>query len=213
MMCTRISRKLYGRGSLYIQAARTSSSTTVSTKPLIPEEDRAAVHLQIGRLLMAVMPADKIAERVFNLVNQFNRGAALISDPNEKSRVAELNLLAGKKARAATAYAAACSHLSVGISLLDREGWESRYDLAFNLWLLRAECEFLCGNFQEAEGHISELLERAASKADKAAAYRLRIDLHIIKSEHTKAVDTALECLQLFAIQLSAHPTWEQVRT
>ncbi len=180
---------------------------------LIPEEDRATVHLQIGRLLIAVMPADKIAERIFNLVNQFNRGAALISDPSEKSRVAELNLLAGRKARAATAYAAACSHLSVGISLLDREGWESHYDLAFNLWLLRAECEFLCGNFQEAEGLISELLERAASKADKAAAYRLRIDLHIIKSEHTKAVDTALECLQLFAIQLSAHPTWEQVRT
>jgi predicted ATPase len=99
------------------------------------------------------------------------------------------------------------------MALLRREDWESRYDLAFDLWLLRAECEFLCGNFQEAEGFISELLERAASKADKAAAYRLRIDLHIIKSEHTKAVDTALECLRLFAIQLSAHPTWEQVRT
>jgi predicted ATPase len=67
---------------------------------LIPEEDRARVHLQIGRLLMAVMPADKITERIFNLVNQLNRGAALISDPNEKSRVAELNLLAGRKARA-----------------------------------------------------------------------------------------------------------------
>jgi predicted ATPase/signal transduction histidine kinase len=180
---------------------------------LIPEEDRAKVHLQIGRLLIAAMPPDKIAERIFNLVNQFNRGAALISDPNEKHRVAELNLRAGTKAKASTAYAAARIYLSVGMALLRREDWENRYELAFSLWLLRAECEFLCGNFQEAEGLISELLERAASKADKAAAYRLRIDLHIIKSEHTKAVDTALECLQLFAIQLSAHPTWEQVRT
>ncbi len=180
---------------------------------LIREEDRAKVHLRIGRLLIAAMPADKIAERIFNLVNQFNRGAALISDPNEKQRVAELNLHAGRKAKASTAYAAACIYLSVGSSLLGRKDWESRYELAFNLCLLRAECEFLCGNFAEAENLISEVLERAASKADKAAAYRLRIELHIIRSEHTKAVDTALDCLHLFAIQIAAHPTWEQVRT
>jgi predicted ATPase/signal transduction histidine kinase len=179
---------------------------------LIPEEDRARVHLQIGRLLMAVMPADKITERIFNLVNQLNRGAALISDPNEKSRVAELNLLAGRKARASTAYAGACIYASTGMALLGFEQRERHYQVAFGLRLLRAECEFLCGNFEQAEGFISELLEQAASKADKAAVYRLRIDLHIIKSEHTQAVDTALECLLLFGIQLSAHPTWEQVQ-
>jgi predicted ATPase/signal transduction histidine kinase len=180
---------------------------------LVPEEDRARVHLQIGRRLIAAMPADKIAERIFNLVNQFNRGVALISDPNEKQRVAELNLLAARRARASMAYAGAGIYASAGMGLLGREPWETCYALAFSLWLLRAECEFLCGNFQEAEGFISELLERAASKADKAAAYRLRIDLQMIKSEHTKAVDTALECLHLFAIQFSVHPTWEQVRT
>ena len=54
---------------------------------LIRVEDRAKVHLRIGRLLIAAMPADKIAERIFNLVDQFNRGAALISDPIEKQRV------------------------------------------------------------------------------------------------------------------------------
>jgi len=180
---------------------------------LVPEEDRARVHLQIGRRLNAAMPADKIAECIFNLVNQFNRGVALISDPNEKQRVAELNLRAGTKAKASTAYAAARIYLSVGMALLRREDWESQYELAFNLWLLRAECEFLSGNFDEAQRLISELLERAVSKADKAAAYRLRIDLYAVKSEHSKAADSALECLRLFGIELSAHPTWEQVRT
>ncbi len=160
---------------------------------LVPEEDRARVHLQIGRRLIAAMPADKIAERIFNLVNQFNRGVALISDPNEKQRVAELNLRASTKAKASTAYAAARIYLSVGMALLRREDWESRYELAFNLWLLCAECEFLSGNFDEAQRLISELLERAVSKADKAAAYRLRIDLYAVKSEHSKAADSALD--------------------
>jgi predicted ATPase/signal transduction histidine kinase len=179
---------------------------------LIPVEDRAQVHLQLGRLLMAVMPAERIAEGIFNLVNQLNRGAVLISDPHEKQRVAKLNLHAGRKAKASTAYIAARTYASTGMALLGPEYWESCYEVVFGLWLLRTECEFLCSNFDAAERLISELLERAASKVDKAAVYRLKIDLHIIKSEHTKAVDSALECLRLFGIEISAHPTSEQVQ-
>jgi len=179
---------------------------------LIPEQDRAAVHLQIGRVLMAVMPAGKIAERIFNLISQFNRGAALMSDADERLRVAELNLLAGRKARASMAYAGARIYASTGMSLLGPEEWERHYEIALGLWLLRAECEFLCGNFQQAESLVAEILKRAASKADKAAAYRLKIDLHIIRSEHRKAVDTARACLRLFDIRLPKHPTSEEVR-
>jgi predicted ATPase len=147
-----------------------------ATYSLIPEEIRPAVHLRIGRLLMAKLPADRVAEYIFDVVNQLNRGAALISDPNEKERVAELNLRAGKKAKASSAYAAACSYFSVAMTLLGHEYWKDRCDLAFGLWLERAECEFLSGNFDEAETLISELLVRSSSRRDKAAAYCLRID-------------------------------------
>jgi predicted ATPase len=178
---------------------------------LIPEAMRAEVHLQIGRLLMARMSADELAENVFDVVNQLNRGAALIYELNEKHCVAELKLRAGRKAKASTAYAAACTYLSAGMALVNRKDWEARYGLVFSLWLLRAECEFLCGNFEEAASLISELMERAASKTDKAAAYRLRIDLHNMKSAYQEAVASALECLRLFGVEMPEHPTWEQV--
>jgi len=178
---------------------------------LIPEEMRAEVHLQIGRLLMVRMSADKLAENIFDVVNQLNRGAALIYEQNEKYCVAELNLRAGRKAKASTAYAAACTYLSAGMALVNREDWERRYGLVLSLWLLRAECEFLCGNFEDAASLISELIERAASKTDKAAAYRLRIDLHNMKSAYQEAVGSALECLRLFGVEMPEHPTWEQV--
>ncbi|MBV8136765.1 MAG: GAF domain-containing protein, partial [Deltaproteobacteria bacterium] len=79
------------------------------------------------------------------------------------------------------------------------------------LWLERAECEYLNGNFDEAEKLISELLYRGASKVDRAAAYRLKILLHIMRAEYRQAVDSALECLRLFGIEMPAHPTREQV--
>ncbi len=179
---------------------------------LISEELRAQVHLRIGRLLMARLPADEIAHNIFHVVNQLNRGAALISDANEKQRVAELNVLAGKKAKASAAYAAACGYLFIAMTLVGHEYWKSWYDLASSLWLERAECEFLSGNFGEAETLISELLVRSASIIDKAAVYCLRIDLNVMKSEEPRAVASALECLRLFGIEMSAHPSSEQVQ-
>jgi PAS domain S-box-containing protein len=178
---------------------------------LIPEEHRADVHLRIGRALLASMTADELAEHLFDVANQFNRGAARLVDRDEKAQVATINLRAGRKAKASTAYASACTYLSTGMALLGREGWMNRYALAFGLRLERAECEYLSGHFDEAEELVSEMLARGASKIDKAAACRLKINLHVMKSEIPKGVESALECLRLFGIDMPAHPTREQV--
>src|SRR6202043_1235641 len=110
---------------------------------LIPEEQRAEVHLRIGRALLASMTANDLAEHLFDVANQLNRGAALLVDPDEKARVAAIELRAARKAKASTAYTSACTYLSTGMTLLGREGWKSRYELAFGLWLERPEGEKL----------------------------------------------------------------------
>src|SRR6202161_1861271 len=46
---------------------------------LIPESERAAEHLRIGRVLMSRTPPDDIEEKIFEIVNQLDRGTALIS--------------------------------------------------------------------------------------------------------------------------------------
>ncbi len=179
---------------------------------LIPEEHRAEVHLRIGRVLLASMTADKLAEHLFDVANQFNRGAARLVDQDEKARVSTINLRAGRKAKASAAYASACVYLAAGMALLDERDWGSQYDLMFSLRLERAECEFLTGNFDTAEQLIGELLQRGASKVDQAAAYHLKVLLHTVKSENAQAVASALTCLRLFGIDIPAHPTWEQVQ-
>jgi predicted ATPase len=113
---------------------------------------------------------------------------------------------------ASAAYASASAYFSAGMALLDEGDWGNQYRLTFSLWLERAECEFLTGNFETAERLIAELLQRGASKVDKAAAYHLKIQLQEVKSENTQAVDSALTCLRLFGIDIQAHPTQEQVQ-
>ena len=68
---------------------------------LIPEEQRATAHLRIGRLLVARTPRRRSGKRqIFEIVGQLNRGAALIASQGEREHLAELNLIAGKRAKA-----------------------------------------------------------------------------------------------------------------
>ena len=70
---------------------------------------------------------DELEENIFEIVNQFDRGAALITTPEEREQVAELNLMAGKRAKASTAYASALHYFAAGRALLAEDGWERRY--------------------------------------------------------------------------------------
>src|SRR6266481_4026423 len=179
---------------------------------LIPESERATEHLRIGRVLLASMTGDGLAEHLFDVANQFNRGAALLIDRDEKVLVATIDLSAGRKAKASAAYASAGGYFSAGMALLDEGDWGSHYELTFGLWLERTECELLSGNFEKAEQLIVELLQRAASNVEFADASCLKIHLHLLKGELPRAVDSALRCLRLFGIDIPAHPTWEQVQ-
>ena len=179
---------------------------------LIPAVERAETHLRIGRVLLANMTPDSLAEHLFDVANQLNRGVALLLDRDEKALVATIHLRAGRKAKASAAYASACTYLSAGMALLDERDWSSQYELTFSLWLERAECEHLSGNFENAQRLIGALLQRAASKIDQAAVYRLQVQSHTMKSENQQAVASALTCLRLFGIDIPAHPTWEQVQ-
>ena len=179
---------------------------------LIPEEHRAETHLRIGRVLLASMSADELAERLFDVANQLNQGAARLVDPAEKAQVATIDLRTGRKAKASAAYASASVYFAAGMTLLTEIDWASHYELMFSLFLERAECEFLTGHFDTAEQLLGALLERGKSKVDQAAVYRLQIQLYIVNGKYPQAVSSALRCLRLFGIDIPAHPTWEQVQ-
>jgi serine/threonine protein kinase len=93
---------------------------------LIPDRSRAEVHLQIGRLLVARTLPEKRGEAIFEIVNQLNRGAPLITSQEECEQLAELNLIAAKRAIASSAYASALAYLTTGAALLPEDSWQNR---------------------------------------------------------------------------------------
>ena len=113
----------------------------------------------------------------------------LIDSPEERERIAELNLVAGKRAKTSTAYASALTYFVAGRALLAEESWERRYSLTFALEFQRAECEFLTGDFAAAEERLSMLSRRAKDLADSAAVARLQTELYAALDQNDRAVD------------------------
>jgi PAS domain S-box-containing protein len=177
---------------------------------LIPEELRAEAHLRIGRLLAVHIPPEQRGEAIFDLVNQLNRGAALITSRGEREQLAELNLIAGKRAKASTAYALALKYLVAGAALLPEGSWERRHDLIFSLEFQRAECEFLTGQSAAAEKRLSMLSLRAVNTVELATVTCLRVDLYTALDQSDRAVAVCLDYVRHLDAECSLRPTGEE---
>ena len=121
---------------------------------LIPEALRDEAHLRIGRQLAAHIPPEEREEAIFDIVNQFNRGARL----DHFARRAR----AGGRAQSACGQARKglyCIRLGAEVSgrrcgTVAGRFWERRHELIFALELHRAECEFLTGALGSRRGAV-----------------------------------------------------------
>jgi predicted ATPase/signal transduction histidine kinase len=178
---------------------------------LIPQEVRAEAHLNIGLLLAAHTPPAKREEAIFEIANQLNRGSHLITSIKERERVAELNLIAGRRAKTSTAYDSALKYLGAGSALLTEETWDSNYELVFAIEYLMAECELLTAEKIAAENRLSRLAERARNRHDFCAATRLALTLYMTLDRSDRCVDVFLDWLRRDGTVWSNHPTREDV--
>ena len=178
---------------------------------LIPEELKAHAHLRIGRLLAAETPSAKREEKIFEIVNQLNRGAALITSKEEREQLAEYNLVAGRRAKDSTAYSSALKYLTTGTALLRNDAWKRRHELIFPMELNRAECEFLSGQLAPAEARLTMLSSRAADSVELSAVTCLRADLYMTV-DRDRAVAVCLDYLRHVGVEWSPHPSEEETR-
>ncbi|HCF26890.1 MAG TPA: serine/threonine protein kinase, partial [Cyanobacteria bacterium UBA11049] len=173
---------------------------------LIPENRKQEVHLKVGQLLLKnTSPAER-EEKIFDIVNQFNIGAELITDPSERYELAQLNLMAGRKAKAATAYESALKYLTLGIELLADNSWQSHYHLTLALYVEAVEVQYLTTNFEKAQRLSEIVLAQANSLLDKVKLYELKIQFYIAQNQMIEAIDTALPVVELLGYPLSQNP-------
>jgi predicted ATPase/signal transduction histidine kinase len=168
--------------------------------------ERARIHLQIGRRLAAVTAeADPgRSSMVYEVVNHLNRAIHLIVLPEERAKVGALNLEAGLKAKGAMAYAEALGYLRFAVVALAGDGDKSKLQtVAFHL----AECEFITGRMDEAEARLSALAGQNVDLPFGAEITRLRAAVFTARDRSDLAVKVGLQYLRDAGIDMPARPS------
>ncbi|MEA5515867.1 AAA family ATPase [Nodularia sp. UHCC 0506] len=174
---------------------------------LIPESQKKLTHFKIGQLLLKNTPQKEIETNIFDIANQLNIGIVYLSDNSEKTELSRLNLIAGCKAKASTAYASALKYLETGITLLSEDAWQTEYQLTIGLYNGAAEVAYLNGNFEQMQQWTEVVLQQAKSLLDKVKVYEVKIIADIVQSKQLEAIQTALSILQLLGINFPNEPT------
>jgi PAS domain S-box-containing protein len=176
---------------------------------LIPTAQKQTIHRQVGQLLWQHTPPDEQDHKIFDIVNQLNLAVELTETQAERNELAQLNLMAGKKAKGAAAYEPALNYLETGIELLlqsKEEIWSRDYDLALALYVEAAEAAYLNGDFTVMETLAKVVLQHAKTLLDKVKVYEVKIQACQAQNKPLEAVNTALSVLKLLGLRFPNKP-------
>ena len=188
---------------------------------LLTPDERAEIHLQLGRSLLSHhRPGD---DDLFAIVDHLDRGASLIHDPDEHERLARLHLEASRRARNATAYAAAVRHARAGLDALaaalihtpghDRDATvrpgavQRRYPAhVFQLEREWMHAEAMRGELASADERFDPLVASASSELERAELYRLKAQLDTYHGRPHEAMAAGLAGLYRLGVELLPRP-------
>lgn len=173
---------------------------------LISEDRKMELNRLVGRILLQGTPAAEKGEKLFEIVQHLNPGSDRITSRTEKIELAGLNLAACKKAKGANAYDTALQFAVKGIDLLGKNAWQDDYQLHHDLLMERAECEYLTGNFDQAEAVLASLLENVRSNEEKARIYNSKAIIYAHLGKPMETILAGLGGLYLLGMDLPENP-------
>ncbi|MEG3979834.1 AAA family ATPase [Microcoleus sp. T3B2] len=178
---------------------------------LIPESQKRSTHLKIGQLLLKNTPEAEREERIFDIVNHLNVGVELITPEAEREHLARLNLVAGKKAKGATAYAAAVEYFNIAKELLTANSWQNQYELTLALYTEAAEAAYLSGDFDRMETLASVVESCAKTLLDKVKVYEVQMQACMAQNKLQEALNTGLPVLKHLGVEFPSDPNFSDI--
>ena len=178
---------------------------------LLDDAERAALHLRIGRMLLAAVPADERGEDLFEIVHQLNRAVGLITDPAELIELAELNLQASRKASSSGAYAAAGELLEVALEAIATDGWQTHHELTMSIHRELATAEHLVGHHDRADELTGAALEHVPTELEKAELLAEVVALYTAAGRYNEALETMHRGLKLLGHEFPSGDLQEAV--
>jgi predicted ATPase/signal transduction histidine kinase/tRNA A-37 threonylcarbamoyl transferase component Bud32 len=174
---------------------------------MIDENQKKIYHLHTGNLLLNNTPEEKLEEDIFEIVNHLDAGIDLIKEPSLEINLAGLNLIAGRKAKAANAYEPSMKYLSTGIELLGSNCWKDNYLLTLDLVVETADVSFLLGDYEKMEMMVKIGLDHTEVILERIRIYEIIIQSLIARARLPEALNTATGILNQLGVSISKKPS------
>ncbi len=179
---------------------------------LVEEQELNFLHYRIGKILLDMIEESKRSENIIVIVNQLNYGVHLIKDEAEKIALAQLNLIAGEKAKDSVAYGAAIQYLSTGVNLLPQDCWKKHYALTLGLYENLAASELCIGNQQQASEHFDAIIQHGRSLLEINRTQMLKVSYYCQTGRLQEGLTYGFELLKQVGLHLPLKPTLWQKR-
>ena len=163
---------------------------------LVPEDERALLHLHIGRHLNFSRTLAK-DEQIFEVVRHLNLGSSQMDDQNERWRLAELNVEAARRAKSKTAYAMAVELLRKSLALCGDDKRRMHGDFWFHAMLEQADCLQRNGQYGDAQSVLGQLESATETRIERAQLGIVRIETLQAMGQFRESVAAGLTALQM----------------
>ncbi len=171
---------------------------------LIPNKQKPVIHLEIGKILLARTSKEDLEGNIFSIVDQMNSGLDLLTSESERDSLAELNLLAGKRAKASAAYQPALTYFQTALQLLGNNAWSRQYKLSLSLHEETAEVAVINENYALADSLFTTTISNAKSPLDKVGVYQTQILQAEMRGQLEYNLANAQEILKQLGVNLPA---------
>lgn len=172
----------------------------------VHQTDRLRIHQRVGEHLLKKTPADQLKNAIFDIANHLNTGISGVTGPQERKKLSELNLIAGRQAKTSTAFASSYHYLRTGIELLDEDAWQTNYAFTLSLYTEAAESAYLCSEYRAMDAYLTRIFEMARTTIDKIGAYEIKIEACKAQYLFAETFHNASACLKLLGIHLKKKP-------
>lgn len=173
---------------------------------LMSENDRAQVHLRIGR---AMVERSRTAERdtVFEIAAQWNAGKQYCVHDDDVLYLLQMNANAATQALASAAFASARVYALTALECLPPDAWERYTELTRTIHETLAECDVLCAEFEHLDSICTVLLRHASMPSHFVQVYDYLRRSYIAQLRFADAIDAALKAVALLGVKFPAKPT------
>lgn len=174
---------------------------------MLLENEIKLYHYQLGKIFIDHYSDEEIAQNIFPISEQLNKGLLLIQDTDLLLKLSSLNRRAGEKAKILADFESALKYTNYGIEVSELSGLGEKDESLIGLLLQRYELAFFLKLDDKISKWENTITEKKLSSLEYAKFIRIKVSGLISQGEFYRALHTGLSFMAENGIKVKKNPS------